>query len=123
MHYVDQGEGTPVVFVHGVPGWSFHFRHLLLRLSAHQRCIALDHLGFGLSDKPVDWDYPPEILAGNVSGLMDELKLEDVVLVVHDWGGARTELRPGAARQRDGRGGLQFKVSDALGRAAPGGPR
>ncbi|TVR64002.1 MAG: alpha/beta fold hydrolase [Gemmatimonadales bacterium] len=87
MHYVDEGEGDPVVFVHGVPGWSFHFRHLIRHLSAGHRCVAPDHLGFGLSDKPRDWDYPPEVLAGNVWGLIDELELEDVVLVVHDWGG------------------------------------
>lgn len=87
MHYVDEGEGAPVVLVHGVPGWSFHFRHLIRNISSHRRCIALDHLGFGLSDKPRDWSYSPRDMARNVEGLIEGLGLKAVVLVVHDWGG------------------------------------
>ena len=50
LHYVDEGSGEPVVMVHGNPTWSFLYRNLILRLRQDYRCIALDHLGFGLSD-------------------------------------------------------------------------
>ena len=87
MHYVDEGEGEPVVLVHGVPTWSFTFRKLIKRLGPGHRCVAMDHLGFGLSDKPAAWDYRPEALAANVAALVDGLGLERITLVVHDWGG------------------------------------
>jgi haloalkane dehalogenase len=87
MHYVDEGEGEPIVMVHGVPTWSFNFRKLIKRLSPRYRCVAMDHLGFGLSDKPPAWDYRPEALAANVAALVDGLGLKRVTLVVHDWGG------------------------------------
>jgi haloalkane dehalogenase len=87
MHYVDEGEGAPIVLVHGNPIWSFAFRHLIRQLSKSYRCIALDHIGFGLSDKPVDWSYLPEEHARNFQELMDHLQLRDITLVVNDWGG------------------------------------
>jgi haloalkane dehalogenase len=87
MHYVDEGEGEPVVMVHGVPAWSFAYRKLIGALSGRFRCVAMDHLGFGLSDKPPYWDYRPGALAANVAALVDGLGLERVTLVVHDWGG------------------------------------
>src|SRR4051812_31789562 len=54
LHFIDEGAGAgdPIVFVHGTPTWSFDFRHLIAALSAQHRCIAVDHLGFGLSDRP-----------------------------------------------------------------------
>jgi len=87
MHYIDEGEGEPVVMVHGVPSWSFGYRKLIRRLAPRFRCVAMDHLGFGLSDKPPHWEYRPEALAANVAALVDGLGLERVTLVVHDWGG------------------------------------
>ncbi len=51
MHYVDEGAGAPIVFVHGNPAWSFEFRHLIDGLRSHFRCIAADHIGFGLSSR------------------------------------------------------------------------
>jgi pimeloyl-ACP methyl ester carboxylesterase len=87
MHYVDEGEGEPVVMVHGVPTWSFNYRKLIKRLSPGFRCVAMDHLGFGLSDKPPAWHYRPQALAANVGSLIDGLGLKRVTLVVHDWGG------------------------------------
>ena len=65
MHYVDQGEGIPIVFVHGKPGWSFEFRKSIKELSKTNRCIANDHIGFGLSDKPYEWNYLPQNHAKN----------------------------------------------------------
>ena len=87
MHYVDEGQGRPVVMVHGTPTWSFLFRHLIKGLSAHYRCIALDHLGFGLSDKPADGSYLPKDHAQNLKRLIDSLGLKDITLVGHDFGG------------------------------------
>jgi len=54
VHYVDEGEpdNPTVVLVHGTPTWSFLYRHMIADLKEDHRVIALDHLGFGLSDKP-----------------------------------------------------------------------
>ncbi len=87
LHYVDEGAGEPVVMVHGQPTWSFMYRHLIRGLSPRYRCIAIDHIGFGLSDKPRDWAYTPERHANNVAALVDHLGLSQLNLVVHDWGG------------------------------------
>jgi len=87
MHYVDEGQGEPIVFVHGNPGWSFEFRNQIKALSNTNRCIAPDHIGFGLSDKPYDWDYLPKNHALNFEQFMKSLNLDNITLVVADWGG------------------------------------
>jgi haloalkane dehalogenase len=87
LHYVDEGEGPPLVMVHGIPTWSFLYRHLIRALAPRYRCIAPDHLGFGLSDKPADWSYRPRDHAANLAALIERLSLRDVTLVVHDFGG------------------------------------
>ncbi len=87
IHYVDEGEGEAVLFVHGNPTWSFEHRRLIGHLSANFRCIALDHLGFGLSDKPYDVSYLPQFHAANLARLIEKLGLREITLVVHDWGG------------------------------------
>lgn len=87
LHYVDEGQGEPIVMVHGNPTWSFLYRHLITRLRGTHRCVAPDHLGFGLSDKPQDWGYLPHDHAANITALIETLDLHDVTLVVQDWGG------------------------------------
>lgn len=87
MHYVDEGQGEPIVFVHGNPGWSFEFRNQIKALSNTNRCIAPDYIGFGLSDKPYDWDYLPKSHALNFEQFMKSLNLDNITLVVADWGG------------------------------------
>ncbi len=87
MHYVDEGAGKPVVFVHGNPSWSWQFRNVINALRGSHRCVAADHLGFGLSDKPASFSYRPEDHAKNLALLLDSLDLKDVTLVVNDWGG------------------------------------
>ncbi|PRY15585.1 haloalkane dehalogenase [Pontibacter ummariensis] len=87
MHYVDEGEGEPLVFVHGTPTWSFVWRQQIKSLSRQYRCIAPDHLGFGLSDKPADFSYTPAAHADNLEKLIEHLQLKQVTLVVHDFGG------------------------------------
>jgi haloalkane dehalogenase len=86
MHYVDEGAGEPVVLVHGTPEWSFGWRHLVRALSPARRCLAMDHLGFGLSDKPPDGRYGPEDHAARLAALLDPLDLRQATLVVHDFG-------------------------------------
>ncbi|MCX6433513.1 MAG: alpha/beta fold hydrolase, partial [Actinobacteria bacterium] len=87
MHYIDEGTGTPIVFVHGNPTWSFQFRNVFKELDGSRRCIAADHLGFGLSDKPRDFSYLPIDHARNFACFMESLDLRNVTLVVGDWGG------------------------------------
>jgi pimeloyl-ACP methyl ester carboxylesterase len=87
MHYVDEGEGPPVVLVHGTPVWSFVYRQLIGALSQTHRVVAMDHLGFGLSDKPADGAYRPEDHARRLHALIEHLELKEMVLVVHDFGG------------------------------------
>ena len=87
LHYVDEGSGRPLVFVHGTPDWSFLWRHLIKALSPHYRCVALDHMGFGLSDRPHGSWYLPENQSANLRALIERLELRDVTLVLHDFGG------------------------------------
>ena len=87
MHCVDQGTGPVVLMVHGTPTWSFEWRHLIRTLSATHRCIAPDHLGFGLSDRPPAASYAPEAHAARLRELVEQLDLRDITLVVHDFGG------------------------------------
>jgi haloalkane dehalogenase len=87
MHWVETGAGEPVVFVHGTPTWSFEWRYLMKGLSGEYRCLAPDHLGFGLSDKPLSWTYRPEDHAHNFAAWVEHLGLKDITLVVHDYGG------------------------------------
>lgn len=87
MHYVDEGEGMPVVFLHGNPTWSFLYRKVIKGLHGKCRCIAPDYPGFGLSDHPRGYGYTPEEHAGWVKALLEHLKLDRYVLVVQDWGG------------------------------------
>jgi len=87
MHYVDEGKGEPIIFIHGNPAWSFEFRNLIKELSKTHRCIAPDHIGFGLSDKPADWSYLPEEHAKNLEQFLNSLDLRNITLFVGDWGG------------------------------------
>ncbi len=88
LHYVDEGEGEPLLMVHGNPTWSFYWRTLVHGLSDRYRCVVPDHVGCGLSDKPQDWTYRLQDHIDNVVALIDHLDLQDITLVCHDWGGA-----------------------------------
>ncbi|MCC6206840.1 MAG: alpha/beta fold hydrolase [Gammaproteobacteria bacterium] len=88
MHYLDEGESKhAIVMVHGNPAWSFTYRKLVRCLSKRYRCIVPDHIGFGLSSKPKDWDYLPESHAQNLEHLLNHLDVRSVTLIVGDWGG------------------------------------
>jgi len=87
MHYVDEGTGDPLLFVHGTPTWSFEWREVIRALTPAVRCIAPDHLGFGLSDRPSSAPYTPEWHAANLASFVERLEIESFTLVVHDYGG------------------------------------
>lgn len=86
-HYLDEGSGPVLLFVHGNPTWSFAWRHLIKELSPEYRCIAVDHIGCGRSDKPQDYGYTLANHVGNLTRLIEHLDLRDITLVGHDWGG------------------------------------
>ena len=88
MHYVNEGSGSPIVFVHGNPTWSFEFRHLIADLRSDFRCVALDHIGFGLSSHSDSReDYHPSAHAERFAELMEHLDIRDATLFLTDWGG------------------------------------
>lgn len=87
MHYVDEGRGPTVLFVHGTPTWSFEWRRQIRALAPHFRCIAPDLVGMGLSDRPADFGYTPEAHARALAEFVEGLDLRNVALVVHDFGG------------------------------------
>jgi haloalkane dehalogenase len=87
LHYVDEGGGRPVLFVHGTPTWSYEWRHLIGALAPGWRCVAPDLLGFGLSERPRDFAYTPEAHAAILTEFVAQLGLDDLTLVVHDYGG------------------------------------
>ncbi|MEQ8471403.1 MAG: alpha/beta fold hydrolase [Marinoscillum sp.] len=87
MHYVDEGKGDVILFVHGTPTWSFLYRDFIKELSKDYRCIAIDHLGFGLSDKPDSVSGTPEWHSKNLIEFIKKLNLQAITLVVHDFGG------------------------------------
>lgn len=88
MHYLDEGEGPPVLMVHGNPTWSFFYRNVVASLKDTHRCIVPDHIGCGLSDKPQDFAYRLQDHIRNLNSLVTALNLDSFHLIVHDWGGA-----------------------------------
>jgi len=102
VHYIDEGRGPVIVLVHGTPTSSYLYRRLIPALAREQRVVAMDHLGFGRSGKPAVADYRPMAHARRLEEMIDRLGLEDVVLVVHDFGGpiglSHAIERPGNVR-------------------------
>lgn len=88
MHYVDEGEGPPLLMVHGNPTWSFYWRNLVIAFRDRYRCVAPDHVGCGLSDKPYDYPYHLGRRIDDLLRLIETLNLNEITLLVHDWGGA-----------------------------------
>ena len=100
VHYVDEGSGPTLLFLHGNPTWSFEYRDVIRALRDRFRCVALDYPGFGLSSPRPDYRYLPEEHARVVTAFVDRLALSEVTLVGHDWGGpigiAAVQQRPAA---------------------------
>ena len=102
MHYIDEGPrtGEVVLCLHGNPTWSFFYRRLVLGLCDTRRVVAPDHIGCGLSDKPESWSYTLTGHIENLEALVLALDLQQITLVLHDWGGA---IGMGLARRHPGR--------------------
>lgn len=89
-HYLDEGQGDPVVMLHGNPSWSFYYRNLAKELRTDYRVIVPDHIGCGLSDKPADslYSFTLKQRVDDLDALLEHLAIKtDITLVVHDWGG------------------------------------
>lgn len=91
MHYLDEGpaDGPVMLLVHGMPSWSYLYRHMIpLLVAAGYRCVVPDHMGFGRSDKPTDihW-YSIARHTEVLTSLIVALDLQDITLVCQDWGG------------------------------------
>jgi haloalkane dehalogenase len=100
LHYVDEGASDSshtVLAIHGNPTWSFYYRSIVSRFRSVHRVVAIDNLGCGLSDKPIEYDYCLANHTKNLIHLIDTLDLRNITLVVHDWGGA---IGLGAAVER-----------------------
>jgi haloalkane dehalogenase len=87
LHYVDEGDGPPLLLLHGNPTWSFLYRELIKGLRDRYRCIAPDHPGFGLSRAAPGYGYTPAEHAQVLEQFVLELGLESVTMMVQDWGG------------------------------------
>ncbi|MDT5217992.1 MAG: haloalkane dehalogenase [Mycobacterium sp.] len=87
LHYVDEGDGPPILFCHGNPTWSFLYRNIIVALRDRFRCIALDYLGFGLSQRPPGFGYKIDEHARVVGEFVDHLGLDGYLTMGQDWGG------------------------------------
>ena len=85
MHYVDEGEGDPILFLHGNPTSSYLWRNVIPHLKGSGRLIAPDLIGMGKSDKP-DISYRFEDHARYLDEFIKKLGLKNITLVIHDWG-------------------------------------
>ena len=88
IHYVDEGKGQTILCLHGEPTWSYLYRKMIPVLSAQHRVIAMDFVGFGRSDKfSEQGEYSFQMHCDTLSDFIKSLSLNQVTLVVQDWGG------------------------------------
>jgi haloalkane dehalogenase len=87
MHYIDVGEGDPILFIHGNPTSSYLWRNTIPYVESYGRAIAVDLIGMGKSDKP-DIGYRFVDHAKYLEAFIEKLNLKNITLVVHDWGSA-----------------------------------
>jgi len=90
IHYLDEGTGPTLLMVHGNPTWSFAWRNVILGLRDRFRCVAVDHVGCGLSAKPSAAEYPYRLARriADLNEFIEKLDLRAIALAAHDWGGA-----------------------------------
>ena len=90
LHHIDEGSGSTVLCFHGEPSWSYLYRHMLDRLVPNgYRVVCPDMVGFGRSDKPTDREWYTVVRHMETAAAhLDQVELEDVTVVVQDWGGA-----------------------------------
>src|SRR5215210_7811331 len=87
LHYIDEGSGQPILMCHGNPTWSFLYRNIIRSLRDRFRCVAVDYLGFGLSERPQRFGYTPAEHARVLGELVQALDLSNLIVMGHDWGG------------------------------------
>ena len=87
VHYVDEGEGPPLLLLSGNPSWSFGYREIIKRLRHRFRCLAVDYPGFGLSKASPSYDCRPASHSKVIEALVDELGVDGITLMGYDWGG------------------------------------
>ena len=85
IHFIEKGEGDPVLFLHGNPTSSYLWRNIIPHVSPYGRCIALDLIGMGKSDRP-DIEYSFFDHIGYIEGFIEKMGLQKITLVIHDWG-------------------------------------
>ena len=88
LHYIDEGAGTTLLFVHGTPEWSFGYRDVIKQLRKSFRCVAIDLLGFGLSDKPKGTDYSCAGHSRRLTKFIEHLDLKNFSVIANDFGGS-----------------------------------
>ncbi len=86
MHYIDVGEGEPILFLHGNPTSSYLWRNIIPHVSDQARCIAVDLIGMGKSDHPaIPYRYDDQYRY--LSAFIDTLGIgSNLTLCIHDWG-------------------------------------
>lgn len=87
IHYVDEGEGPTLLLLHGNPTSAFLYRHLIAALKSDYRVVAPDYPGFGRSTAPTGYGFTAQEQAETMVAFFDRLELDDVVVMVQDWGG------------------------------------
>jgi haloalkane dehalogenase len=88
VHYVDEGEGEPILCLHGEPTWSYLYRKMIPILAERRRAIAMDFIGFGRSDKFAEREaYSFEMHRATLASFIEQLDLRNITAVVQDWGG------------------------------------
>lgn len=88
VHWIEHGEGPPVLCLHGEPAWSYTWRHVGRAIGGRYRFLAMDFLGFGRSDKPVGVaSYSFDLHRASLVRFVESLDLSGLTLVVQDWGG------------------------------------
>lgn len=87
MHYVSEGQGEPIVMLHGEPTWGYLYRRFIPPLSWTHRVVVPDHMGFGKSATPQDREYTLKTHVENLAALVEQLDLRDITFVAQDWGG------------------------------------
>ncbi len=88
VHYVDEGQGPPVLMLHGEPTWSYLYRKMIPPIARRYRAVAPDYVGFGRSDKWTEVEkYTFDAHYRVVEGFIEALDLRDITIVVQDWGG------------------------------------
>ena len=87
IHYVEEGSGDPILFIHGNLSSSYIWRNIIPHLTSKGTCIAPDLIGMGKSDKP-DIEYRFFDHVEYIEGFIEKKRLRNMTLIIHDWGSA-----------------------------------